>query len=593
MPHHPLTLEPDRELVLVPKKGRPVTQCQHCRIERKKRSAHVKCDCGEVEKPHHPKEKCIHLREAEERIKQGLPAEPSEDKSKEHLAFVAEEQGCCCHHGGKCSCATKKDEHDGSLPHAKPAVQKPRLDTTKSDGHITVFANGHHKPVHRKNNAAHESSMPYKLPMPRSHTTETMATRRSVDDMGLNQNSSLSMAGDGSSIGIPFDTGRRKSKSEQTSPKLPPLNTNNAWTSAFGAPSSLPQPEFEFSGMQGANDFAVAFGCPSFSYTTDNGFGPGSGNADSQYDPWSALGSGDLAGLANTNPFDMWPNPQDAANLLVQPALTAASSGTHSEVDETPPIDESCGPWHMPSIQEDTGAFDMSDPYLTGMQNNPNRHSLPPSFFGNANLNFLSQPNDAPTSAAAGTKFTPFDTSKPSTSNPFDSHQTSNIPQLDDNSWQPTPLPLLTQMPHRLRQPHNQHQTKSNNYNNNHSRPPARSLGPSNAPTNDVMRELFPELEDDNGLNPASSSAYSPDGLPPISAVSSVPMSQQDSGSGFDYGTGDEGASGGGCGAFTGQPWSTEGLAGLGGGDFVSGGGRGRGFEVEGGFTGQGNGWST
>ncbi|KAI7656840.1 hypothetical protein KC319_g9647, partial [Hortaea werneckii] len=33
----------DRELTLVPKKGRPVTQCQHCRQERKKRSAHVSC----------------------------------------------------------------------------------------------------------------------------------------------------------------------------------------------------------------------------------------------------------------------------------------------------------------------------------------------------------------------------------------------------------------------------------------------------------------------------------------------------------------------------------------------------------------------
>lgn len=35
-----------RPLNLVGKKGRPVSQCQHCRTLRKSRSAHVKCNCG-------------------------------------------------------------------------------------------------------------------------------------------------------------------------------------------------------------------------------------------------------------------------------------------------------------------------------------------------------------------------------------------------------------------------------------------------------------------------------------------------------------------------------------------------------------------
>lgn len=46
----------DRPLQHINKKGRPVSQCQHCRAMRKSRSAHVKCECGE--KTH----KCIHLR---------------------------------------------------------------------------------------------------------------------------------------------------------------------------------------------------------------------------------------------------------------------------------------------------------------------------------------------------------------------------------------------------------------------------------------------------------------------------------------------------------------------------------------------------
>jgi hypothetical protein len=37
----------DRKLNHVNKKGRPVSQCQHCRGLRKVRASHVKCDCGE------------------------------------------------------------------------------------------------------------------------------------------------------------------------------------------------------------------------------------------------------------------------------------------------------------------------------------------------------------------------------------------------------------------------------------------------------------------------------------------------------------------------------------------------------------------
>ncbi|KAK8145305.1 hypothetical protein G3M48_004663 [Beauveria asiatica] len=40
--HHHL----DRPLQHIKAKGRPVSQCNHCRSERKNRSAHVKCQCG-------------------------------------------------------------------------------------------------------------------------------------------------------------------------------------------------------------------------------------------------------------------------------------------------------------------------------------------------------------------------------------------------------------------------------------------------------------------------------------------------------------------------------------------------------------------
>jgi hypothetical protein len=47
----------DRPLQHINKKGRPVSQCNHCRTMRKSRSAHIKCDCGEKTS------KCAHLQQ--------------------------------------------------------------------------------------------------------------------------------------------------------------------------------------------------------------------------------------------------------------------------------------------------------------------------------------------------------------------------------------------------------------------------------------------------------------------------------------------------------------------------------------------------
>lgn len=69
----------DRPLQHINKKGRPVSQCAHCRAMRKSRSAHVKCDCGI--KP----SKCIHLQPTLE----------------------GHTQTCCCNHGSACSCSHK------------------------------------------------------------------------------------------------------------------------------------------------------------------------------------------------------------------------------------------------------------------------------------------------------------------------------------------------------------------------------------------------------------------------------------------------------------------------------------------------------
>ncbi|PWW80804.1 hypothetical protein C7212DRAFT_361313 [Tuber magnatum] len=171
----------DRKLLPIAKKGRPVSQCNHCRQMRKARSAHVKCDCGE---------RLALLKESKAAGKP-VPATASACHSSTAAATAAPpEEGdhkdpslaCLCCHGGRCTCALKK-EHLDSVPELAAPVtsasiaptatatatvetRKPRLQATHSEGSLTTlhtFANGHHRPTHGHRGGIHGSS-PYTIP---------------------------------------------------------------------------------------------------------------------------------------------------------------------------------------------------------------------------------------------------------------------------------------------------------------------------------------------------------------------------------------------------------------------------------------------
>lgn len=470
----------DRELILVPKKGRPVTQCQHCRQERKKRSAHVRCDCGEAEKPHHPKEKCIHLREAEEKAKAGGFFDDSHDeKDPVHLAAINEMQGCCCPHGGKCSCALikKEDAHDGSPPHGKPAVHKPRLESHKSEGSITVFANGHHKPVHRKNHAAHECGMPYKMPMSRYKQDHGISknARRSMDNLSLN---TQGLNGNSAMPPMPlFNTARRLSKSEQTSPRMRPNLFGN-----FQGMSDSQLATLDFAGLD-----SVRTNDTMHSATSESALQPMESMAEvaenNFFEPWSAFPSSDSQGMPNNNPFGVWPTTHDVSGLT-QPALTAASSGTQSEVDEIPVMEDVFGSG-MPSIQEDVGNVNVMNSETT---NQVNRRSLPPNFFGNTDFST----NGFNTEWAA--QFTnPYNTGN----GKMKTAEMAQSPMFDSNAWQMPASQPVTSAPPRS--------TTDLPFDSN-----ARSIPQSTGtatPPDDIMRSLFPEMDFDN-TNFGAESAY-------------------------------------------------------------------------------------
>jgi hypothetical protein len=101
---------------------------------------------------------------------------------------------CCCSHGARCSCALKK-EHLDPVPESDsdeaslsstPGTEgkRPRALTAQSEGGLTVFSNGHHKPVH-KNNMAHKCGLPYVVP--RAHSihgpSPSGLANRSVDNL--------------------------------------------------------------------------------------------------------------------------------------------------------------------------------------------------------------------------------------------------------------------------------------------------------------------------------------------------------------------------------------------------------------------------
>ncbi|KAJ5287426.1 hypothetical protein N7478_003112 [Penicillium angulare] len=160
----------DRPLTHINKKGRPVSQCTHCRGLRKSRTTHVRCECGDKKKK-----------------------SDSECHGDRDLKDSLHRCGCC--HGQRCTCALKKESHldpvpeTGLLP-SQPSVpaelpRKPQLTTTKSESMLTVFRDGHHKPAHKHNDMAHKCGLPYTIP--RSHTIHHPSDipRRSVDHLPL------------------------------------------------------------------------------------------------------------------------------------------------------------------------------------------------------------------------------------------------------------------------------------------------------------------------------------------------------------------------------------------------------------------------
>ncbi|KAG2749682.1 hypothetical protein P692DRAFT_20833109 [Suillus brevipes Sb2] len=135
----------DRPLFEIKKKGRPVTQCEHCRELRKTKQVHVKCSCGSQDQGTPGAHEASHskkgtpklpataafphgLPEALETLATLLPASDDSDHSGE-----TSPTGCRCSSGGPCNCcvprkpATRR-RFSGAEP---PKRDKPHTDSSK------------------------------------------------------------------------------------------------------------------------------------------------------------------------------------------------------------------------------------------------------------------------------------------------------------------------------------------------------------------------------------------------------------------------------------------------------------------------------
>ncbi|KAL1969970.1 hypothetical protein VTN77DRAFT_6375 [Rasamsonia byssochlamydoides] len=339
----------DRPLTHINKKGRPVSQCPHCRGLRKSRTTHVKCECGDKKKDHNNNNNNNNAQSHPD------PNHAGRDKGDPK---VENRQQCRCVHGQRCSCALKKEHHldpvpETGLPPAQPTVamepKKPRLTSTKSESTLTVFRDGHHKPMHKHNDMAHKCGLPYTIP--KSHTIHSTSeiAQRSADHLPLMHNKTTDLG-----LGVDLDVDQdprgpqRLVKSEHGSPEsapvpaleqistqIPPLDLSSFAPYATSATTDSPLNSMLFQDPYQESWLT--------SPETEISMGSAAFNAPPV--DWSSfpLCSSSVPATASSQPpsyagFDFNSNNNANNNNSNYPGLAASSSGEISEVDDFGPL---------------------------------------------------------------------------------------------------------------------------------------------------------------------------------------------------------------------------------------------------------------
>ncbi|KOS19867.1 Copper resistance protein CRF1 [Escovopsis weberi] len=306
----------NRPLQHINKKGRPVSQCAHCRSLRKSRAAHVKCDCGEKTS------KCAHL-------------QPTVEGHRET---------CCCNHGGRCTCSVKKENPLGTVPEsdsddarnmsgiamAKAPVRRRRAVTVHSSDSrgLALEQHGHQRSSKQGSRAAQRYE---------SYSLSRANSATGVSGLGLTSDALL-LPARGHAAPACDTREQRQVKSETTSPlissssfsqlsnpSVPPLDLSNIdYPSCFnmfgsnGLPSDVDTPLFSAA----LSTTSVDWNAYDLGKTNGGSFTPSS---------YSQAGTQSFSGM-----FDLGSSSEQLPRL----ANPTSTSGEVSEVEDLLPTGE-------------------------------------------------------------------------------------------------------------------------------------------------------------------------------------------------------------------------------------------------------------
>jgi hypothetical protein len=229
------------------------------------------------------------------------------------------------------------DEASSSAPTNEK--RRPRALTTQSDNGLTIFTNGHHKPVHKHNNMAHKCGLPYVVPRAHSIHGPSPAgmANRSVDN--LPHTSTIDALHSDSHIKdsmVSAQQEQRMVKSEHGSPLLSTVSNLDQLNGQL--------PPLDLSNIP--TDFYLLQNIDGFSSIPDHEqpmFSAGLSSASIDWSHYDGLdfnndtyGASSYSQAPSFTGFDF--------SSIDQPALTTTStSGEISEVEDFVPLNENPG----------------------------------------------------------------------------------------------------------------------------------------------------------------------------------------------------------------------------------------------------------
>ncbi|KIX05985.1 uncharacterized protein Z518_03959 [Rhinocladiella mackenziei CBS 650.93] len=340
------------------------------------------------------------------------------------LTRPQESHTCCCQHGARCTCSLKK-EHLDTVPEDIPQLIQPkehhkqRLNMNSHDPKTTIFTNGHHKPVHKFNDAHNQLGNPYKIPS-RSNSLHghREVAQRSTDSLPLTKfakpfhESPLH-----NSMTEAMDIVQRKVKSEHNSPVLGPQNLANPSIRDLQIPSFDPNAysyspfgtdtpnSLQNSQNASQQDLTLPERFPEawfMTYEQAHEYEPPPGSKYNEID-WSTFnldGNGSVYNTDKANsPYLSQQVPHqaiDLSNQISQAGITS-SSGEASEVEDLSPPSNRWGNDRSINNDRQSGVDNFNDLSSIGGDDASDRYRLSSasSYYGTPQANLLAGDNIA------------------------------------------------------------------------------------------------------------------------------------------------------------------------------------------------------